>query len=62
MTQSSNAVADASEINRVLRRGMVLAASTLGFGVIRLDVSVVNVPCTWRTAGRRTAPTERGPT
>lgn len=25
------------------RRGMVLAAATLGFGVIQLDVSVVNV-------------------
>ncbi len=25
------------------RRGVVLAAATLGFGVIQLDVSVVNV-------------------
>ena len=43
MTQRSDLVASGSETRPPPRRGMVLAAATLGFGVIQLDVSVVNV-------------------
>jgi len=43
MTQQSDLAAPASEARPAQRRSMVLAAATLGFGVIQLDVSVVNV-------------------
>jgi DHA2 family methylenomycin A resistance protein-like MFS transporter len=43
MTQRSDLIDPRSEIRPAPRRGMVLAAATLGFGVIQLDVSVVNV-------------------
>jgi DHA2 family methylenomycin A resistance protein-like MFS transporter len=43
MTQQSDLAAAGSEARPAPRRGMVLAAATLGFGVINLDVSVVNV-------------------
>jgi DHA2 family methylenomycin A resistance protein-like MFS transporter len=43
MTQQSGLAAAGSEARPAPRRGMVLAAATLGFGVINLDVSVVNV-------------------
>jgi len=43
MPQQSELVTPASKTRRVPRRGMVLVAATLGFGVIQLDVSVVNV-------------------
>ena len=44
MTQQSDLAARGSEARPAQRRRMVLAAATLGFGVINLDVSVVNVP------------------
>ncbi len=43
MTQRPDLVAPGSGTRPAPRRGMVLAAATLGFGVIQLDVSVVNV-------------------
>ena len=42
-TQRPDLTAHGSETPPARRRGMVLAAATLGFGVINLDVSVVNV-------------------
>ena len=41
MPQPSDVVTAASETRPPARCGMVLAAATLGFGVIQLDVSVV---------------------
>ena len=43
MTQRPDLMAPSRETRPAPRRGMVLAAATLGFGVIQLDVSVVNV-------------------
>lgn len=43
MTQRPGLAAPGSGVCPVPRRGMVLAAATLGFGVIQLDVSVMNV-------------------
>ena len=43
MTQRPDLAPPRSGTRPVPRRGMVLAAATLGFGVINLDVSVVNV-------------------
>jgi DHA2 family methylenomycin A resistance protein-like MFS transporter len=43
MTQRLDLAAPSRETRPAPRRGMVLAAATLGFGVIQLDVSVVNV-------------------
>ena len=43
MTQRPDLAAPSRGTRPAQRRGMVLAAATLGFGVIQLDVSVVNV-------------------
>jgi hypothetical protein len=43
MTQRPDLMAPSRETRPAQRRGMVLAAATLGLGVIQLDVSVVNV-------------------
>ena len=51
MTQRPDLMTPSRETRPAQRRGMVLAAATLGFGVIQLDVSVVNVAVKALAAG-----------